>query len=119
MTSYASAHDRVSVAQFHGDLERELRIRAGAVVAGHLGSLVPGRSATGTTELAAASAPAMVALCTDRYFQDRSCGRDWAVLAERERDHRVRTGREASFIFPVVWQQVGDPLAPAGATQPS
>jgi hypothetical protein len=119
MTSYTSAHDRVSVAQFHGDLERELRIRAGAVVAGHLGSRVAGRSATGAPELAAASAPAMVALCTDHYFQDGVCGRDWAVIAERERDHRIWTGRATSFIIPVVWQRLKAPPPPAVAATPT
>lgn len=104
LLSSAPGEDLPAVKRFHADVEAELRILAGTGVGGLLnnGWARPGGGIS--EEVGQNVAPALVALCSDRYFADDGCRRSWADFAAvPENGAGRRHGGEDGFI-PVLWR---------------
>jgi hypothetical protein len=137
--SSALDEDTAAVRRFHADLEYELRAMAGANVGGVLGTRADTRAVDDAHPAAASELPAMVALCSDRYFEDGWCGLEWATFAARAEGapggggadrpdrtgdvqqsvaHGVRPAVEAGGgLVPVLWRPLTKG-APRGAADP-
>ncbi|MBL7494399.1 toll/interleukin-1 receptor domain-containing protein [Frankia sp. AgB1.9] len=105
--SYSRGTGDVGVPRFHADLERCLRMRAGGLVVGALGTSpqVGGLSSQAPT---AATTPVLVALLCDAYARDARCGLDWATFMERAAVGMAR-GTQAALI-PVLWRPMTEVL---------
>ncbi|SEG40333.1 TIR domain-containing protein [Thermomonospora echinospora] len=108
-TSYAPGEDRPWVRRFHSDLERELRIRQGPYAGGAMAA------PPADPVRVAATAPAMVALISDRYLRDLGCGRQWAIFAERSRPD---AGARDHCLIPIRWRPLRGPLPDAVRPMP-
>ena len=121
-TSYAVRDaDSAMVAEFHTRLEHELEIKRGRSAApyGFLDRRSLRLGAEWHPELlhAVRTTRLMVALLTDDYFASRWCGREWAVMAERQRRARgAAQGSGPIAIVPLFWVRPQGPL-PARAQE--
>lgn len=108
-TSHVADRDPKWAARFHDDVEAELR-RAMERVRGAIRlqpSIGPAQIPTGDPP---AQARAMVALCSDDYFEDLDCGRDWAVFTDRVRRHESLFGTAPPVLIPVHWKAIEEPI---------
>ncbi|WP_235618887.1 toll/interleukin-1 receptor domain-containing protein [Embleya scabrispora] len=111
-TSHVADRDPKWAARFHDDVEAELRrgmdrVRAAIRLQPTFG---PIQMPDGDPP---AQARAMVALCSDDYFEDLDCGRDWAVFTDRLRRHESIVGVSAPNLIAVPWTTIEQPVPPA------
>ncbi len=113
--SYAAKDERRWIQRFHTDLEYELRLLAGTAVGGLLDTRpAPDGDAGRALAEGAGRTRAMVALCSDPYFKDAWCGREWAVFGARvENFSRAGATRLEDGFVRVLWRSTHDPLPPA------
>ncbi|MFF7246123.1 hypothetical protein ACFZBU_19690 [Embleya sp. NPDC008237] len=105
-TSRSCGDERVYVERFHADLEQAVSARVpGRDGARGLLSTCAERDPGDPPEtLAACSVPAAVVLASPDYLADPAAMREWAVMAERVRGHRVRTGERLDAMATVRWR---------------
>ncbi|MET7297565.1 toll/interleukin-1 receptor domain-containing protein [Embleya sp. NPDC005575] len=111
-TSHVADRDPKWAARFHDDIEAELR-RAGDGVRAAIRlqpTFGPIQVPDGDPP---AQARAMVALCSDDYFEDLDCGRDWAVFTDRLRRHESIVGVSPPNLIAVPWTTMEQPLPAA------
>ncbi|MGC0422895.1 TIR domain-containing protein [Embleya sp. AB8] len=124
-TSHVADRDPKWAARFHDDVEAELR-RGPMRVRGAIRlqpTFGPVQSPDGDPP---AQARAMIALCSDDYFEDLDCGRDWAVFTDRLRRHESIVGVFAPNLIAVPWNRIERPIPgpvgridwPAGIASP-
>ncbi|MFB6672761.1 TIR domain-containing protein [Streptomyces sp. NPDC056390] len=114
-TSYANREDdQDHVAEFHEQLEQELRIKRGRNVTstGFLDrrSLQLGLTWREPMVEAIRSTRLLVALITADYFESEWCRREWAVMTERARRAGRSPGDEPVAILPLFWVKPRGPL---------
>ncbi|MFF1353363.1 TIR domain-containing protein [Streptomyces sp. NPDC058297] len=114
-TSYANREDdQEHVAEFHEQLEQELRIKRGRNVTstGFLDrrSLQLGLTWREPMVEAIRSTRLLVALITADYFESEWCRREWAVMTERARRAGRSPGDEPVAILPLFWVKPRGPL---------
>ncbi|WP_261565979.1 toll/interleukin-1 receptor domain-containing protein [Frankia gtarii] len=106
-TSHAHRHDRDRVVTFHRELEAELRRKARRRVepAGFLDAERMGGGEHWPTALreAVRTAPVLVALWCDDYFESEWCGQEFGVFQERIRRATGPGGKPPAGIIPVPW----------------
>ncbi|WP_235489951.1 toll/interleukin-1 receptor domain-containing protein [Frankia sp. AvcI1] len=106
-TSHAHRHDRDRVVAFHRELEAELRrkVRRRVEPAGFLDAERMGGGEHWPTALrdAVRTAPVLVALWCDDYFESDWCGREFGVFQERIRRATAPGGKPPAGIIPVPW----------------
>jgi hypothetical protein len=107
-TSYANREDdQDHVAEFHEQLEHELRIKRGRNLTstGFLDrhSLQLGLTWREPMVEAIRSTRLLVALITADYFESEWCRREWAVMMERARRAGRSPGDEPVAILPLFW----------------
>ncbi|WP_406280964.1 hypothetical protein [Embleya sp. NBC_00896] len=105
-TSRSCGDERAYVERFHSDLEQAVSARvAGRDGArGLLSPCVDRDPGDPPESLAACSFPAAVVLASPDYLADPAAMREWAVMAERVRGHRVRTGEQLDAMVIVRWR---------------
>ncbi|MCK9894123.1 toll/interleukin-1 receptor domain-containing protein [Frankia sp. AgB32] len=113
--SSAAKDERRWIQRFHADLEYELRLLAGTAVGGLLDTRpAPGGEAARALADGAGRTRVMVALCSDPYFKDAWCGREWAVFGARvENFGKAGATRLEDGFVRVLWRSTHDPLPPA------
>ncbi|WP_235608376.1 TIR domain-containing protein, partial [Frankia casuarinae] len=116
--SYAADEDRRWVQRFHADLEYELRVQVGSAVGGILDTRPrPGMDADLALAAGAGGTRVMVALCSDPFFRDAWCGREWEVFHSRiENFSKAGATRLEDGFLRVLWRPTQDPV-PAVATR--
>jgi hypothetical protein len=99
-----------ALTRFHADLEYRLRAQEGYGISGALGAAMnPGTVPSG----AVTKAGVMVALYSPRYFLDRGCGLEWAVIQSRMRRRANTEGVQApACLLPVCWKPVAERRIP-------
>ena len=102
--SYPSGLDRPWVVRLIADVERELRIQTGEVLQM---SIDRQPSETEDALAVAATAPCMVAMLSDQYFADVTCGRQWSIFTARmSLDEARRRELARHCLVPVLWRPV-------------
>jgi hypothetical protein len=118
-TSYARRGDREDVARFHGALQEELgrKVRRAVNHAGFLDRLSMDGGAHWHAELrrAVRTAPIMIALLSDDYFDSDWCGREFAVFQERIHRATPPDGLPPRCLIPVPWLRRQDSVPPSAA----
>jgi hypothetical protein len=106
-TSHVHREDRDRVVMFHRELEAELRrkVRRRIEPAGFLDAERMGGGEHWPTALreAVRTAPVLVALWCDDYFESDWCGREFGVFQERIRRATRPGGKPPTGIIPVPW----------------
>ncbi|MGI5327238.1 toll/interleukin-1 receptor domain-containing protein [Actinomadura nitritigenes] len=100
--------------RFHADIERELCFRAGEFVEGDFSA---GAASPERWVMAAARLPAMVALLSDCFFEDRACGAQWAIFQERLRRASRADAGDGLILIP--WKRRESRSALPAGVQPS
>ncbi|MFG3367201.1 TIR domain-containing protein [Streptomyces sp. NPDC048156] len=99
-----------ALTRFHADLEYRLRAQEGHGISGALGAAMNPDTAPSS---AITKAGVMIALYSPRYFQDRACGLEWAVVQARMRRRAHTAGIQVpGCLIPVCWKPVADRLIP-------
>ncbi|WP_041939105.1 MULTISPECIES: toll/interleukin-1 receptor domain-containing protein [Frankia] len=113
--SYAAKEDRRWVQRFHADLEYELGRLVGSAVGGILDTRPrPGMDADLALAAGAGRIRSMVALCSDPFFKDGWCGREWEVFGARvENFSKAGATRLEDGFLRVLWRSTHDPVPPA------
>ncbi|KJE20635.1 TIR domain [Frankia torreyi] len=113
--SYAAKEDRRWVQRFHADLEYELGLLVGTAVGGILDTRPrPGMDADLALAAGAGRIRSMVALCSDPFFKDGWCGREWEVFGARvENFSKAGATRLEDGFLRVLWRPTHDPVPPA------
>ncbi|WP_261565977.1 toll/interleukin-1 receptor domain-containing protein [Frankia gtarii] len=116
--SYAGKEDRRWVQRFHADLEYELRLLVGPAVGGILDTRPrPGMDADLALAAGAGRIRSMVALCSDPFFKDAWCGREWEVFGARvENFSKAGATRLEDGFLRVLWRPNHDPVPPSART---
>lgn len=99
-----------ALTRFHADLEYRLRAQEGYGISGALGAaMTPGT----VPSSAIVKAGVMIALYSPRYFLDRGCGLEWAVIQSRMRRRANIEGVQGpGCLIPVCWKPVAERLIP-------
>lgn len=105
-TSRSCGDERAYVERFHADLEQAVSAHASGRngargLLSPCGDRDPGAPPDAS---AACSVPAAVVLASPDYLADPDAMREWAVMAERVRGHRVRTGEHLDAMVTVRWR---------------
>jgi hypothetical protein len=113
--SYAGKEDRRWVQRFHADLEYELGLLVGTAVGGILDTRPrPGMDPDLALAAGAGRIRSMVALCSDPFFKDGWCGREWEVFGARvENFSKAGATRLEDGFLRVLWRPTRDPVPPA------
>ncbi|MGC0422899.1 hypothetical protein [Embleya sp. AB8] len=105
-TSRSCGDERAYVERFHADLEQAVSARLASQ--GGARGLLSTCADTGPGEPpeahAACSIPAAVVLASPDYLADPCAMREWAVMVERVRGHRARTGEQLDAVVTVRWR---------------
>ena len=91
--------------KFFHDLSAETRLVDDGLRNGFIADHVPpGSDPRTVTARNIASCRIFVPLCSDGFFEDEQCGREWAVFEQRRELRRARTGDGGESIVPVLWR---------------
>ncbi|MCX4641239.1 MULTISPECIES: toll/interleukin-1 receptor domain-containing protein [unclassified Streptomyces] len=99
-----------ALTRFHADLEYRLRAQEGYGISGALGAAMNPDTVPSS---AITRAGVMIALYSPRYFLDRGCGLEWAVIQSRMRRRANVEGIQVpGCLIPVCWKPVAERLIP-------
>jgi hypothetical protein len=109
----AQGEDRRAVSRFYNDVERELQTLEGARVGGLLNGWPPPPAGGASFGDPTTGVPAMVALCSDMFFADRQCRRDWDVFTGRVASAGSSSEEGGEGFIPLLWRPPEQAFPPA------